>query len=80
MSKKFVITQLPNWQLIVMFVGWLGTKLTEGQFATISRTVFYIGGIIWAYEEIFRGENWFRKTLGVLVMLWLAFSLAQNLV
>jgi len=80
MKSKFVIVQFPNWQLIAMFAGWLGTKITEGQLLAISKTVFYIGGIVWAYEELFRGVNWFRKLLGAVVMSWLIFMLVTDLV
>ena len=79
MKSKFVIAQFPNWQLMVMFAGWLGTKLTQGQLLAISKTVFYIGGILWAYEELFNGVNRFRKLLGAVVMSWLIFSLVTDL-
>jgi len=79
MKSKFVITQIPNWQLIVMFAGWLGTKFAEGQLPAISKAVFYVGGILWAYEEIFRGVNLFRKLLGGAVMAFLIFSLFTDL-
>lgn len=79
MKSKFVIAQFPNWPLIIMFAGWLGTKSAQGQLLAISKTVFYAGGIIWAYEELLRGVNWFRKLLGAVVMSWLLFSLVTDL-
>jgi hypothetical protein len=79
MKSKFVIAQFPNWQLTLMFVGWLGTKFTEGNLYAACRATFYIGGIIWAYEEIFNGVNWFRRVLGGVVMFFLTVSLVKNL-
>ncbi|PIR98679.1 MAG: hypothetical protein COT88_00200 [Candidatus Colwellbacteria bacterium CG10_big_fil_rev_8_21_14_0_10_41_28] len=80
MSKeRFVIVQKPNWQLVVMSVGWLGKRLVDGIYGDILETIFYFGGIVWAYEEVARGANWFRRGLGIVVLSVLLYGIFINI-
>lgn len=69
---KIVIAQTPNLPLIVWFV------------ASLSRMVFTTGGLnlgldllafgslfTWAWQELFAGVNYFRRALGLLVLVGL---------
>jgi hypothetical protein len=62
------IIQFPNKFLITMFVAWLISHYSEGYLFSFSRTIFIVAGVIWSYEEIVHGVNWFRKILGIIIM------------
>jgi len=34
---------------------------------------------VWALEEVVQGVNWFRRLLGVGVLVWIAATLASEL-
>ncbi len=71
--------QLPNPPLIVAIVGLLISKVSSGILHKLGATVYTIAIIIWAYEEITSGVNWFRRLLGVIVLLTVAYSLFNQL-
>lgn len=62
-----------------MFVGWLLSMATTGLAYAFSRSFFYAAAIIWAYEELFDGVNWFRRTLGFLVLLLMLSQIAGDI-
>lgn len=68
MRKDFVIFQPPNKYLWTMIITWLLGFVTTGILYSLTRTTFLIAGIVWSYEEIVHGANWFRKILGVAVL------------
>ena len=68
-ENKFVIVQFPNLPLIIMFLAWVVSYFSQGYINLVSRSVFIVAGVIWSYEEIFHGVNWFRRILGGVVML-----------
>ncbi len=34
---------------------------------------------VWAWEEAVRGVNWFRKVLGIIVLVWVLVKLLNSL-
>ncbi len=74
-----VIFQAPNKPIIVALVaaviGFFVSGVVQGYVATI----FYMAIIIWAYEEIVHGVNWFRRGLGSVVMVAILISLGSQL-
>jgi hypothetical protein len=74
-----VIAQKPNLSIIIAALGWVIGKTTTGAFHSFGVTVSTIAIIIWAYQEAATGVNWFRKALGVIVLLIVAYSLFTQL-
>ena len=74
-----IIYQKPNRTIIIAAVGWVIGKLVMGPIGTIGNVAFTIAIIIWAYEEIVHGVNWFRKSLGYVVLIITALSLFMQL-
>lgn len=70
-NGKFVVWQTPNWALIGWFIATvLHTLLPD---STIELWIGHLGRIfliIWAVMEITRGVNYFRRLLGVAVLLF----------
>lgn len=80
LNTDFVIFQWPNAYLWTMIVAWaVSYFFTTGYIYAVSRTVFYIAGVIWAYEEIVHGANWFRRLLGAAVMIILFIGIANQI-
>jgi len=81
MSGKngFVIAQFPNKWLWIMIITWPLSYFLTGDYAHLTKSVFYVVAVIWAYEEIVRGVNWFRNLLGVMVMVMVIAGIAGGL-
>jgi hypothetical protein len=75
----FPIVQFPNPPLIVALLADLAGRLTSGKAHSYALAVFYIALAIWAYEELRRGDNWFRRTLGVAFSIYIFVQLARAL-
>lgn len=72
-----VIFQKPNKSLIIAMTALLISMISVGILQRISSSVYYIAIIIWAYEEISTGVNWFRKLLGSIVLLMILAGLVN---
>lgn len=77
--RRFPIVQFPNPPLLLAVVGWGLAALAGGTAHDIGRVVFTLGLVVWALEEAIQGVNWFRRLLGVGVLVWIAASLASEL-
>ena len=51
--------------------------LTEGTGHSYLRAVAYLATTIWAYEELADGVNWFRRLLGLAVLILLVVRIAD---
>ena len=63
--QRFPIVQFPNLPLIVAFLAAEAAVLLHGDAHFYARAISYLGMTIWAYEELVRGVNWFRRLLGL---------------
>jgi hypothetical protein len=74
---KIVIAQMPNLPIIVWIsASLLGLIFTTGKINTGLNLVAFGSLFTWAWEELFQGVNYFRKTLGLIVLISaIAFSL-----
>ena len=61
---SFPLVQFPNAPLIVALGAWLVAALTRGSVHSYARAVFYAGLAAWAWQELARGVNWWRRLLG----------------
>jgi len=78
-KENFIIAQFPNKWLWIMIIAWPLSHIVPGQYGVLAKTVFYVTAVIWSYEEIINGVNWFRNLLGLTVMMLVMVSLANNL-
>jgi hypothetical protein len=76
---RFPIAQWPNAPLIVALVASVASRLTDGRAHTYASSVFYVALSIWAYEELARGVNWFRRLLGMAGLVYVVARLAAAL-
>jgi hypothetical protein len=74
---KIVIAQMPNLTIIVWITAsLLGLIFTTGKINTGLNLVAFGSLFTWAWEELFQGVNYFRRTLGLVVLIGaIAFSL-----
>jgi hypothetical protein len=69
---NIVIAQMPNLPLIVWIVTSLLTLVfTSGKINTLLDLVAYGSLFTWAWLELFQGVNYFRRTLGLVVLVGL---------
>lgn len=77
--RRFPIVQFPNPPLLLAFAGWGLAEVAGGTAHDVGRAVFTVGLGVWAWEEAVDGVNWFRRLLGVGVLVWIVTSLAGEL-
>lgn len=73
------LIQFPNKLLWIMIASWLVSHFSTGYVYAFSRSIFIASGIIWSYEELIHGINWFRKLLGLAVMLVFILGLVMEI-
>ncbi|AUS99867.1 hypothetical protein CLI64_05390 [Nostoc sp. CENA543] len=72
---NIVIAQMPNLPLIVWVVtSLLALVFTNGQINTVLEVVANGSLFTWAWMELFQGVNYFRRTLGFVVLIALIAS------
>ncbi len=71
--------QFPNPPLLVALLASAAGQLTRGQGHRAFTALFYASLSVWAYEEARRGDNWFRRLLGVGFAAYIVVSLANAL-
>ena len=64
----FALIQAPNLTLILTLIGFLINKFMTGDLQIFGKTIFICSIIIWSYQEIATGINWFRRILGAVVL------------
>jgi hypothetical protein len=78
-DHRFTTFQLPNLNLVIVLLAALaGAMLKEGFPHTAARLVYVIAGIIWSVREIFTGVNWFRRLLGLLILVLITAPLFMH--
>jgi hypothetical protein len=74
-TGKIALVQMPNLLILV----WIGATLLKMVF-TVDRinllldTVAFGALFAWAWQELFQGANYFRKGLGLLVLVGIILS------
>jgi hypothetical protein len=75
-----VIWQMPNIPLIAWVVlTFLAILFNSGTLADILSWLGSAALIIWCFLEIFKGADYFRRALGLLVLFYAITALIQNL-
>jgi hypothetical protein len=73
-NNNVVLFQKPNLPIIVWLVCLTGGKFTNGDLQTFFELVGFGAIFTWSWLEIFQGVNYFRRILGLIVMLITIFS------
>ena len=69
------ISQRPNLPIIVWVVAWLATHILPYGQANFTANLIAFGSLFtWAWLEIFDGDSYFRRTLGLVVMVAIIYS------
>jgi hypothetical protein len=77
--RCFAIVQFPNPPLLLALAGWVLAAASTGAIHQVGRIFFNAALAVWAAGEAFYGVNWFRRLLGVGVLIWIALRLAGGL-
>lgn len=74
-KTELVLLQKPNLPLIVWFVALVVSKiLNSGVAQDTAEIISFVAILIWAGLEIFSGVNYFRRGLGLTVLLISLFN------
>ena len=77
--RSFPVAQFPNLPLIVVIFASIVSRLTDGRVQAFASAVFYVGLGVWAWEELVRGVNWFRRLLGAAGLAYVVVRVAEAL-
>jgi hypothetical protein len=77
--RRFPVVQFPNLPLIIGLMSGYGSRYVGGTGHAYLLTVGYLAMTIWAYEELARGTNWFRRLLGLAFLFILVIRVAHGL-
>jgi hypothetical protein len=70
-NGEIVLAQTPNLPLIVWIVATLlKLVLTNGKISIGLEALAFGCLFTWAWEELFQGVNYFRRALGLTVLIW----------
>jgi hypothetical protein len=75
--RSFPLVQFPNGPLIAAFAGGVVASMIHGVGHRDALAVSYLAMMIWAYEELVDGVNWFRHLLGLVYVVSTATHLAM---
>jgi hypothetical protein len=77
--RRFPIVQFPNLPLAVALVAGAIANLVNGAGHDYAMSVSYLALMVWAYEELVHGVNWFRRMLGLAFVVILVVRVAHAL-
>jgi hypothetical protein len=74
---KVVLWQNPNAPIITWFVAIIASHLLPaGRWATLAQAVAFGALFTWAWLELFQGVNYFRRALGLVVLITILIGAA----
>jgi len=74
-NGKTVIAQRPNAPLYIWFAGMIIAKITsDSNLQQIAGGISFVALMIWALLEIFLGVNYFRRILGLIILILSIYS------
>jgi hypothetical protein len=77
--RRFPVVQFPNAPLIIGLISGYGSRYVSGPGHAYLLAVGYLAMTVWAYDELARGTNWFRRVLGLVYMVILVVRVAHGL-
>ncbi len=77
--RDYTVGQFPNPPLWIALAAFLIALLTnEGSTINdLARAVFYVALTVWAYEELAKGVNGFRRSLGAVALVLIVIAIAR---
>jgi hypothetical protein len=79
LPRRFPIVQFPNAPLILaLLAGAVGSHI-HGASRNYATAAAYLAMTVWAYEELARGVNCFRRLLGLTYMIIMIMRVAHGL-
>jgi hypothetical protein len=69
--------QTPNKSLTVTLIAGVVGRFSTGSLYTMAEAVFVMAGTVWSYGEITAGINWFRRLLGLVVLIAIFLKLMR---
>jgi hypothetical protein len=79
LPRRFPIVQFPNAPLILAFLAGVVASHVHGASRSYATAAEYLAMTVWAYEELVRGVNWFRRLLGLAYMMIMIVRVAHGL-
>jgi hypothetical protein len=79
LPPRFPIVQFPNAPLILAFLAGAAASDMHGASRSYATAAAYLAMTVWAYEELARGVNWFRRLLGLVYMIVMIMRVAHGL-
>jgi hypothetical protein len=79
--RGYTVGQAPNRPLWVALAALVVSWLTDGAGTVndVARAVLYVALTVWAYEEVARGVNGFRRGLGAVALVLIVVAVARAL-
>ena len=78
---EVVLFEKPNLVILIALMAWLVQYFIYiGLVHTIARIIFLVGLSIWAVLEVGWGTNYFRRGLGLVVILFLIWEIARQFI
>ena len=74
-----VIWQMPNYWLIGWAVATFISLLFNGKTADVFSWIASAALIVWAIKEVLQGVNYFRRSLGAVILLYAIATLIKSL-
>lgn len=75
---RFVIMQFPNWPLWVAIACYVLLKFVDGPLGIVLFIAMKVVLIYWAILEIVSGVNNWRRLLGLVVFVWVIYTLINQ--
>jgi hypothetical protein len=76
--RRFPIAQFPNPPLLLALAGSGLAAVTGGSTRDVGRAIFTLALAVWAGEEAAFGVNWFRRLVGLAVLVWIAVTVLNE--
>jgi hypothetical protein len=76
---RFQIVQFPNAPLLIAFGAGIAHHFVAGTTGRYLQATTYLALAVWAYEELVRGSNWFRRLLGAAFLVIVVVRVARGL-
>ena len=74
-SGKIVIAQAPNWPILIAGVFWVAAQFFDGNaYHWVAIYVYRSFLIYWSLLELFKGVNYYRRLLGLVVLSVVIYS------
>jgi hypothetical protein len=77
--RRFPLVQFPNTPLVLAILAGAAGMFVDGTAHTYTSSVAYLATVIWAWEELVNGVNWFRHLLGLTFAITVVVRVAHAL-